>query len=240
MVDDLAALLRVLVAQRGRHREPGPPGYGVLGFAGTFVLGRMGILPRLALIGSVPLGAAGVARLLKGRVSNRARVIASVSYLALPLGLNMIGQGRLDVLFVVAGLPWVVRRLFELLRVPIRSTPFPEPVAFGLRGWRATEAGQRMGTIMIIALLCAMAPATLVLVALIVLGVVLARLFERDVHQEQARPWRLLGSLIFNVAIFLLPMTVDVALAGRARPRGVRARQRAMVGAVVQRPPARC
>jgi GT2 family glycosyltransferase len=199
--------------------SPGLPGYGVLGFAGTFVLGRMGILPRLALIVSAPVGAVGIARLLKGRASNRARLIASVAYLALPLGLNMIGQGRLDVLFVVAGLPSVVRRLFELLRVPgYRSTPFPEPVAFGLRGWRATEAGQRMGTIMIIALLCAMAPATLVLVALIVLGVVLARAFERDVHQEQAHPWRLLGSLIFNVAIFLLPMTVDVALAGRDAP----------------------
>jgi GT2 family glycosyltransferase len=195
---------------------PGMPGYGVLGFAGTFVLGRMGILPRLALIVSIPIGALGVARLLKGRVSNRARVIASVAFMALPLGLNMISQGRIDVLFVLAGFPSVVRRLFELLRVPgFRSLPYPEPLPFGHRGWRATEAGQRMGTIMIIALLSAMAPATLVLVGLIIVGVVLARLFERDVNQEQARPWRLLGALVVNVAIFLLPMSVDVALAGR-------------------------
>jgi GT2 family glycosyltransferase len=195
---------------------PGMPGYGVLGFAGTFVLGRMGILPRLALIGSIPIGAMGIARLLKGRASNRARVIASVAYMALPLGLNMIGQGRIDVLFVLAGLPVVVRRLFELLYVPgFRTTAYPEPVPFGYRGWRATEAGQRMGTIMIIALLSAMAPATLVLVALIVAGVVLARLFERDAKERPSRPWRLLGSLIVNSAIFLLPMTVDVALAGR-------------------------
>jgi len=195
---------------------PGMPGYGVLGFAGTFVLGRMGVLPRLALIGAVPLGALGVARLLKGRVSNRARVVASVSFMALPLGLNMIGQGRVDVLFVLAGLPTVVRRLFELLRVPgFRSTPYPEPLHFGHRGWRSTEAGQRMATIMIIALLSAMVPATLVLVALIVVGVVVARVFEPDEHQGLARPWRLLGSLVFNVAIFLLPLSVDVVIAGR-------------------------
>ncbi|MHB1250523.1 MAG: glycosyltransferase [Acidimicrobiales bacterium] len=195
---------------------PGAPAYGVLGFAGTFVFGRMGILPRFALIALVPIGALGVARLLKGRVSNRARVIASVAYMALPLGLNMIGQGRIDVLFVLAGLPFVVRRLFELLAVPgFRAAPYPAPVQFGHRGWRTTEAGKRMSTIMLIALLSAMAPATLVLVALVVGGVVFARIFEPDQVPSVVRPWRLLGSFTFNVAIFLLPLTIDVVLAGR-------------------------
>jgi GT2 family glycosyltransferase len=195
---------------------PGMPGYGVLAFAGTFVLGRMGILPRLVLIAAVPLGAIAVGRSLRGRVSNRARVVASVAYLALPLGLNMISQGRVDVLVVVAGLPLVVRRLFELLAVPgFRSAPYPEPVPFGHRGWRATEAGQRMLTVVLIALLAAMAPATVVLVAIIIAGVFISRLFERDELAPSVRPWRLLGSLVGYVAIFLLPMTIDVLLAGR-------------------------
>jgi GT2 family glycosyltransferase len=195
---------------------PGSPGYGVLGFAGTFVLGRMGILPRLALIGAVPFGAAGVGRLLRGRVSNRARVIASVSYMAFPLGLNMIGEGHVDVLLVIAGLPLIVRRIFELMYVPgFRMTMYPEPVPFGHRGWRSTEAGQRMGTIMLIALLSAMAPATLVLVVLVVAGVVIARIFEPDENRGLVRSWRLLGSLLLNAAIFLLPLSVDVAIAGR-------------------------
>ncbi len=195
---------------------PAMPGYGVLGFAGTFVFGRMGVLPRLALVGSVPVGAWGVARLLRGRVSNRARVVASIAYLAFPLGVNMIGAGRIDVLFVIAGLPLVVRRLFELLCVPgFREAPYPEPVPFGHRGWRSTEAGQRMATIMLIALITAMAPATLVLVALIVGGVSLARFFEGDEFQRRVHPWRLLGSLGFNVAIFLLPLTIDFFVAGR-------------------------
>ena len=195
---------------------PGMPGYGVLGIAGSFVFGRMGMLPRLALIGSVPIGALGVARLLRAKVSNRARVVASVAYMALPVGLNMIGQGRLDVLFVLAGMPSVVRRVFELLNVPgFRAKPYPEPLPFGHRGWRATEAGQRMGTIMLVALLGAMAPATLVLVAIVIGGVVVARIFEPDRDQTRTRPWRLLGALLVNSAIFLLPMTIDVALAGR-------------------------
>ena len=196
--------------------SPGMPGYAVLALAGTIVLGRMGILPRLALVFAIPIGAIGVSRLLKGRVSNRARVIASVAYMALPLGLDMISQGRIDVLLVVAGLPYVVRRLFELMDVPgFRTQPYAEPVAFGNRGWRATLSGQRMIAVMLVALLTAMVPATLIAVTLIVLGVFLARLFESDEGVNTSHPARFVGSLWLNVAIFLLPLTVDVALAGR-------------------------
>jgi GT2 family glycosyltransferase len=199
--------------------SPGMPGYAVLAFAGTFVLGRMGILPRLALIFAVPVGAVGMSRLLRGRVSNRARLIASVAYMALPLGLDMISQGRIDVLLVVAGLPFIVRRLFELMDVPgFRTQPYAEPVAFGHRGWRATLSGQRMIAVMLTAILTAMAPATIVVVTLVVVGVFLARIFESDEGVNTAHPLRFLSSLWVNVAILLLPLTVDVALAGRRAP----------------------
>lgn len=195
---------------------PGMPGYGVLGFAGTFVFGRMGILPRLALILAVPLGAAGTGRLLRGRVSNRARVVAAVAYLAMPIGLNMIGQGRTDVLVLVAILPFIVRRLFEMLAVPGFGVTWPAvPVTFGHRGWRATRSGQRMITVMLIALCTAMTPATLVVVGLVIIGVVVARVLEPEEGLGKTRPWRLLVSLLCSVALLLLPLTIDVALAGR-------------------------
>jgi GT2 family glycosyltransferase len=196
--------------------SPGMPGYAVLALAGTFVLGRMGILPRLALVFAIPVGAIGVSRLLKGRVSNRARVIASIAYMALPLGLDMVSQGRIDVLLVVAALPFIVRRLFELMDVPgFRPQPYAEPVAFGHRGWRSTLSGQRMIAVMLIAILTAMAPATLIVVTLIILGVFLARLFESDEGVNTSHPAHFIGSLWLNVAILLLPLTVDVGLAGR-------------------------
>jgi GT2 family glycosyltransferase len=195
---------------------PGMPGYGVLAFAGTFVLGRMGVLPRLALILAVPIGSIGVGRLLKDRASNRARLIGALGYAAMPLGMNMISQGRVDVLVAVAGLPFIVRRIFELMDVPgFRVKPYSEPVPFGHRGWRTTEAGQHMLLIMIVALVTAMAPATLVVVALIVLGVMIARFIEPDRGSAFHGTWRFLGSIVLNVAIFLLPMTIDVVLAGR-------------------------
>ena len=58
-------------SRRGRSTgvgtgAPGAPGFGVLGFAGTFVFGRMGVLPRAALVCAIPLGAIGVWRLLRG------------------------------------------------------------------------------------------------------------------------------------------------------------------------------
>ena len=160
---------------------PGMPGYGVLAFAGTFVIGRMGILPRLALIVAVPLGAVGVGRFLKDRASNRARLVGAIAYAAMPLGLNAIGQGRLDVLVSVASLPFIVRRTFEVMDVPgFRRRPYGEPVPFGQRGWRVSEAGQRMTLIMIVALSTALAPATLVVSVLVIVGVALSRAFEPD------------------------------------------------------------
>ncbi len=196
---------------------PGMPGYGVLAFAGTFVLGRMGILPRLALIFAVPVGAYGVAQLLRGRVSNRARLVSSLVYLAAPIGLNMIGQGRVDVLVAVAGLPFITRRIFELLAVPgFHDDPYPAAVPFGARGWRATRAGQRVALVMVSAIVTAMAPATIVAVVVVIVGVWVARWFEPD--PGHVRTWSLLGGVVGGVSVFLAPMTVDVLLAGRRSP----------------------
>ncbi len=193
---------------------PGAPGYGVLAFVGTFVLGRMGILPRAALIFAVPLGAYGVARTLRGRMSNRARLIAALAYAAAPIGLNLISEGRVDALVLVAALPFIAVRLFELLAVPgFRETPYPPAVPFGHRGWRATRAGRRTELAMIVAVATAMVPATVVVVVLVVVAAWLAARLGGT--PAPVTPWRLLGSLLATVAVFLAPLTVDTIAAGR-------------------------
>src|SRR5665213_1924778 len=60
-----------------------------------------------------------------------------------------------------------------------------------------------------------MAPATLVVVGLGVVGVGDARVLQHRDGRGTTRPWRLLGSLVCSVALLLLPLTIDVALAGR-------------------------
>ncbi|MGC8498189.1 MAG: glycosyltransferase [Acidimicrobiales bacterium] len=193
---------------------PGMPGYGVLAIAGTFVLGRMGILPRLALVAAVPLAAYGTSRLVRGVVSNRARLVAGFVALVSPIGLTMIGQGRIDVLTAVAGLPFLVRRVLEVLDVPgVRTAPYGEAVAFGYPGWRQTRAGQRTILVMLTAIVGALAPATIVAVVVVFVGVAVARWLAPD--DGRARPWRQLGAVLGSVAVFLLPLTVDTVLAGR-------------------------
>ena len=131
----------------------------------------------------------------------------------------MVSQGRIDVLLVVAGLPFIVRRLFELMDVQagFRTT------ALHASRWRSVIVDEarttlsrpaRMVAVMLIAILTAMAPATLVAVTLIILGVFLARLFETDEGVNTSGPWRFLGSIWLNVAVLLLPLTIDVGLAG--------------------------
>jgi GT2 family glycosyltransferase len=195
---------------------PGMPGYGLIAFFGTFVFGRMGTLPRIMLIMAVPIGAIGIARLLKYKVSNRARILASIGYLTMPLGANMIAQGRIDVLVIVATAPFIVRRIFELLDVPgYRTQPYTQSVPFGHRGWRTSESGQRMMLVMLTALSIAMAPAVAFVPLLVVAGVWLARQFEPDNLDAPVYPWRLLGSILGTTVWFLLPLAADTLLAGR-------------------------
>ena len=144
--------------------SPGMPGYAVLAFAGTFVLGRMGILPRLALIFAIPIGAIGISRLLKrtGLQSRPGHRRDRLHGAAARTRHDQSGSHRRAARRGGSS----VRRA-SALRVDGRArdsgpsrTPIRSP--FGHRGWRTTLSGQRMVAVMLIALLTAMAPATLI------------------------------------------------------------------------------
>ena len=193
---------------------PAMPGYAFLAAAGTLVGGRMGILPRIVLLLAVPIGAYGVGRLLRDVISNRARLFAALGYLALPVGVNLVQQGRIDLLIPFAGLPFLLRRIFALLNVPkFRAYPYEEPRDFGSRLWGRTRAGQLAKTVMITAVMTAFAPVTLVLVAVVVLALSVAQ--RCGALPALERPWRTVGQLLLGVATLLLPMACDVVLAGR-------------------------
>jgi GT2 family glycosyltransferase len=194
---------------------PGMPGFGVLAFAGTFVFGRMGVLPRVALVLAVPAGAVGVARLLRGVASNRARVIAAVAYLALPTGMNFIARGRIDLLVLSAGLPYVARRLLGLWDIPgFRDRPYHEAVTIGQRAWGATRQGQVAKATFLVALMTALAPVTLILVTVLWLGVWVSRRVGA-LHGGLDKPGRTTWHIWIGTAVLLLPMTADTLLAGR-------------------------
>ena len=60
-----------------------------------------------------PLGVWGVVRLLRPFGSQRASLVAGLSYLAMALPYNALALGRWGALVVYAGVPWVLARLFR-------------------------------------------------------------------------------------------------------------------------------
>jgi GT2 family glycosyltransferase len=197
---------------------PGSPGYGVLGFAGTFVFGRMGILPRIALIFAVPFGGWGIWRLLRSVVSNRARLVAAISYVAFPVGANLIERGRIDILVVSAILPFALRRILVLLNVPGFRTDAFSTVPFGHRGWGGTRHGQISVLLLQTALMTAMAPAALITVFIVIAGLAFAQILVPRRRQRLDRPWGLAGNVLLGTALLLLPLAFNTLVAGTRAP----------------------
>jgi GT2 family glycosyltransferase len=190
---------------------PGMPGFGVLGVFGTFVFGRMGFLPRATLLLAVPLGAVGVFRLLRGVGSNRARLVGAATYVFVALGPNLVAAGRVDVLAVLAVLPFLVRRLLVVAGVaPFVVSPSSEGLLAG--GWRSSSGRQTVVLGLGVALVVAVDPACAVafLVAAVGLAIGGAVMGER-------RPARVIGVALVAVvvaAVLVLPLTLDTLGAG--------------------------
>ena len=111
---------------------PASPAFGLVGITGTVLFGAMGTLQRVLLLACIPLGAWGVSRFMRPVVSARARVIAVVCYLGLPLPYGALGTGRWDGLVAYAAFPFIAlrpgpRRRRDAVRGRARSDVAPPP-----------------------------------------------------------------------------------------------------------------
>ena len=150
---------------------PGAPGYGVLGFAGTFVFGRMGALPRAALVLAVPLGAIGMWRLLSPVGSTRARLVGAVAFVCGALGPNLVAGGRVDALPALALMPFLVRRLLVVAGVrPYAERPPHGHARVAQPAWRTTRTGQLVILGALEAVVAALDPAVAVAVVVASIG----------------------------------------------------------------------
>ena len=114
---------------------PASPAFGIVGLTGTVLFGAMGTLQRVLLLGCIPLGAWGVSRFMRPLVSPRARVVAVICYLGLPLPYGALGTGRWDGLVAYAAFPFIALRLARAAGVdPYAVEPGPH--------WRSRPAGQ--------------------------------------------------------------------------------------------------
>ena len=86
---------------------PAPTAYGVLGVAGSLLLGAMGLTRTVLLLGLIPFGAAGLWRLLATTGSRRAQVVGLVVFVAMPLPYNALANGVWSALAIYGTLPWI-------------------------------------------------------------------------------------------------------------------------------------
>ena len=73
---------------------PAPTGFGIFGSLGVVFLGAVGVLRKVLILGLWPVGAIGMWRFTKPVGSRRARIVATVAYVIVPLPANAMAEAR--------------------------------------------------------------------------------------------------------------------------------------------------
>ena len=177
MVGQLAPLL----LRDGSRPEWGPPrrprpAFGIVGLAGTVLLGSMGLVQKVLLLGCLPLGAWGLSRFMRPLVSPRARVVAAICYLGSRCPTVPWERG--------AGTAWWPTP-------PSRSSwpawpappPSPPSIRWSGHGWRAGRFGQTAALGAIIAAATSFAPAVLPMTLVCAVAFALGSLWTGQAEQ---------------------------------------------------------
>jgi GT2 family glycosyltransferase len=176
---------------------PAPPAFALLGGAGMLLLGHMSLLRTILVLGAWPVGAIGAWRLTRDIGVARARIVAVIVYLSVPVPYNALARGRTGGLVAYAAAPWLLSRLMRLTG----ADPFDDEsneiwarrvLAFGVT----------------IALAAAFAPALVVAVIVASIMITAGSMLVGD-----RSPWRAVAAGFAGVAVaaaLLLPWTLDV------------------------------
>jgi GT2 family glycosyltransferase len=188
---------------------PSSPAFGLVGISGTVLFGAMGTLQHVLLLGCIPLGALGVSRFMHPLASSRARVVATIAYLGLPLAYGALGTGRWDGLVAYAAFPFIALWLARAAQIPPYRLNRTER-------WRTQPAGQVAILGAVIAAAAGFAPAIVPLVLGTAVAWALGSLLVVGARQGGGR---LLVVAVAGVAVALVltaPWVIGTALAGKA------------------------
>jgi len=192
---------------------PTSPATGILGVAGMVLFGSMGLLDKLVVLGCIPVGAMGMARLTRPLGTPWARVTATVIYVAIPVPYDALATAHWDALVMYGACPWILHLLGQASRVdPHGDAPAPA------RAWRHSLWGSILALGLLDAFVTSMAPpaalVTLVVAIALALGNVVA---QGSAGLEAARRVAVTALGATAVAIVLLaPWSLSV-LAGPDR-----------------------
>ncbi len=213
-------------AGTGSH-APASPAYGFLALAGTLLFGRSGLLQQVAVFACFPLGAWGMSRLLGPFRSAPGRLAATLAYLALPLAVDALGRGRWDGLVAYAATPWVVLQLARATGLEPFSPSTASPVAnvaaaadlettgpTAASTWRRRLAGRLLGLGALEAVAMSFAPAMVVVVLVVGLGLACGSLVAGGARRG-ARALVVASGGTLVAAVLCTPWVVGTLLAGR-------------------------
>ena len=147
--------------------SPNPTGLAVLAVGSVLWLFHMGLGLTVVVVGAILLGGLGVWRLADLFPSNRERIVALVTYVAMPLLPGVISTGRLSALVAYAALPWFVHLVRSAVGI---GTADPKAVvadlADGVIPLGQRERIRRIAVAgIVVAIAVALAPPVLLLVA---------------------------------------------------------------------------
>ncbi len=190
------------------------PGTGFLGLGGLVLFGGTGLLQKILVLGCVPVGGLGMSRLIRGLGSARARIVAAVLYLVVPLPYDAFANGRWDALLVYAACPWIVGRLARASGASGFETVASERT---LPPWRRSIAGRALGLGVLEALLTSVAPTGAVLTLVVTVGLAIGSLVVwRGGPRSAGRIVAVGGGATLFTAVLLAPWSASV-LVGPAR-----------------------
>lgn len=151
--------------------DPTSPATAVLGVLGFVLGGSTALLQKILVLGCIPVGALGTARLVRPFGSTRARIAATVVYVAVPVSTDALALGRWDTLLVFAAVPWVLARLARASAIAPYAPPAPESRR---RAWRSGLAGQALALGALETALCSLVPAAGALLLAVALSLAVA------------------------------------------------------------------
>ncbi len=132
-----------------------PTGLGLIGLVGLAAFGATGLARLVLILGTIPLGLAGVWRLGSFSADSRAKAAMTLAYAANPLPYAALADGRWRALALYGLLPWIVL---------VGAT------AVGLAPFSSPQRRPRAHAVAVVALLCALLvtlyPAAVIVVAL--------------------------------------------------------------------------
>jgi len=180
-----------------------PPVFGLLGFAGTVLLGGVGLLQKLLVLGAWPIAAVGAWRVGRRLGSPLARLVGVIAYLTVALPYNSLSRGQWGGLLAYAAAPWLLGSLLRLTGLPpFRADDDPPP---GARDVLVLALG--------LAIVAVFVPSIALALLVAALGLLLGSLVGGEPTGTSTAFLGALGAVLVTV-VLLVPWSVELLLPG--------------------------